>query len=486
MNELPNGYVLAPCPFCGGEVQFRKALWPSDGCTDAVIHSFPLPATCGMGDFSTDTTDESVIAAWNRRAPSPSSAVDAPAGQPHPSADGIERVLSELIDKIAPGLDSGDIVADARTASIALDRPNSAAQMLDKAIACAESWTRADAIKLAAGEMTAQELRTAQAVARGIAAAIRHLAAAPAVAQPEQPNTEQPLKADLTAPVPSEGAKTAPPEPPYPPRMNIYSPPGTKVIFDARGGWQGDKDAAAKRLTLNAEYIVSRADVGHSRTRVWLAGQGDAYGDHFNSCLFASTELPAPDVASCEAATGAVPSNKKAVGSPPSSPLPAVSDEQILSLYALHRPLDDGTEAIAFARALLSAPLQTDVQFDRDENDGELLIDWSPRQGRMLTLSLRDDGRLSYAFIWDDERAHGKEQMPPLSAPLQVDQGMAKDAARLLTPDEADPILDEIVGNYPCDLAEQIQLKFCEVNGICISPTGAAPGVNTDGGKHDA
>lgn len=37
----------------------------------------------------------------------------------------------------------------------------------------AESWSKPSVVKLAAGEMTAQELRTAQAVARGIAAVIR-------------------------------------------------------------------------------------------------------------------------------------------------------------------------------------------------------------------------------------------------------------------------------------------------------------------------
>jgi len=37
----------------------------------------------------------------------------------------------------------------------------------------ADAWKRADAVKLAAGEMTAGQLRTAQAVAAGIAAAIR-------------------------------------------------------------------------------------------------------------------------------------------------------------------------------------------------------------------------------------------------------------------------------------------------------------------------
>lgn len=52
------------------------------------------------------------------------------------------------------------------------------------------------------------------------------------------------------------------------------------------------------------------------------------------------------------------------------------------------------------------------VEVDRD-SDGELLIDWSPGKGRMISMTLRDDGRLSYAFTWDGESAHGTAQMPP-------------------------------------------------------------------------
>lgn len=57
---------LLPCPFCGGAVQFRKALWVSDGCTDAVIHAYE--ADCGLPDFSDGSTDESIIETWNTRA----------------------------------------------------------------------------------------------------------------------------------------------------------------------------------------------------------------------------------------------------------------------------------------------------------------------------------------------------------------------------------------------------------------------------------
>jgi len=61
----PTNSELKACPLCGGRMMFRKALWPSDGCTDAVIHA--EPTDCGMVVFDTGTTDESVIAAWNTR-----------------------------------------------------------------------------------------------------------------------------------------------------------------------------------------------------------------------------------------------------------------------------------------------------------------------------------------------------------------------------------------------------------------------------------
>lgn len=68
MNTTPLDPLLAlsPCPFCGGRVQFRKALFVSDGCTDAIIHA--EPNNCGMTDFTTYTADQSVITAWNTRA----------------------------------------------------------------------------------------------------------------------------------------------------------------------------------------------------------------------------------------------------------------------------------------------------------------------------------------------------------------------------------------------------------------------------------
>lgn len=64
---LPAAQNLLPCPFCGGEVQFRKALWPSDGDFDAIIHRDSSPH-CGVMYFSNATADGQIIDVWNRRA----------------------------------------------------------------------------------------------------------------------------------------------------------------------------------------------------------------------------------------------------------------------------------------------------------------------------------------------------------------------------------------------------------------------------------
>lgn len=63
--------LLKPCPFCGGAMQHRFALWPSEGDRDAIIHA--APTDCPIeGAFSIDTFDNGVSVAevWNRRSSS--------------------------------------------------------------------------------------------------------------------------------------------------------------------------------------------------------------------------------------------------------------------------------------------------------------------------------------------------------------------------------------------------------------------------------
>lgn len=77
MSDKMREAALAPCPFCNGGMQFRKALWPSDGNCDAVIHAGPNE--CGLVEFADGSIDESVIGKWNARfRPVTAGAADAP------------------------------------------------------------------------------------------------------------------------------------------------------------------------------------------------------------------------------------------------------------------------------------------------------------------------------------------------------------------------------------------------------------------------
>lgn len=54
-----------PCPFCGGEVMLRAALWPSEGDRDDIIHA--APTNCPLATFADDTFDGSIVDRWNTR-----------------------------------------------------------------------------------------------------------------------------------------------------------------------------------------------------------------------------------------------------------------------------------------------------------------------------------------------------------------------------------------------------------------------------------
>ena len=92
---------LLPCPFCGGEMQHRYALWPTEGDRDAIIHNVPGGTSCPIeGAFSIDTFDNgvSVAEAWNRRAsPSPAGGVQgALLDQIEEALTGVNHALMEL------------------------------------------------------------------------------------------------------------------------------------------------------------------------------------------------------------------------------------------------------------------------------------------------------------------------------------------------------------------------------------------------------
>ena len=60
MGDEPS---LLPCPFCGGAVRRRDALWPAEGDSDAVIHA--EPTDCPLQVFSDGTWGGSVYGRWN-------------------------------------------------------------------------------------------------------------------------------------------------------------------------------------------------------------------------------------------------------------------------------------------------------------------------------------------------------------------------------------------------------------------------------------
>lgn len=103
------------------------------GCAPVVQDGWrlvPLPPTDIMvaATFSDRTSERSKVQFWEHHRAMLSNAIVAAPQPINAQRDAIlyERALSELIDKIVPGLDSGDILVDASVASVALDQPTSA------------------------------------------------------------------------------------------------------------------------------------------------------------------------------------------------------------------------------------------------------------------------------------------------------------------------------------------------------------------------
>lgn len=65
--------------------------------------------------------------------------------------------------------------------------------------------------------------------------------------------------------------------------MDIHSPQGTKVVFTANGGMDGEIKYAKEQLVLGEIYTVRRTEVHSWSTDVYL----EEFPDNcFNSCLF--------------------------------------------------------------------------------------------------------------------------------------------------------------------------------------------------------
>lgn len=69
------------------------------------------------------------------------------------------------------------------------------------------------------------------------------------------------------------------------PRMDIYSRPGTMVVFDAGGGYPYEQERAKKVLEVGKTYAVARVEVQSARSSVMLVG----IEGRFNTVMFAAT-----------------------------------------------------------------------------------------------------------------------------------------------------------------------------------------------------
>lgn len=162
---------LLPCPFCGGRATYVDGQNTLDG----------EPFVCCDNDCRAEieVEGEDCIAAWNTRAATAPAGDVVPASLP--SAEEIARALYNAEYDLAllslaqaPDRPDDDGYAAAHPAAFTPDEAAIRAAH-ERAALCADSWSKTQQLLMHAGELTAQELRTAVAVAKGIAAAIRAL-----------------------------------------------------------------------------------------------------------------------------------------------------------------------------------------------------------------------------------------------------------------------------------------------------------------------
>jgi hypothetical protein len=85
------------------------------------------------------------------------------------------KAFSEAGDEIAENMRSIIATLCAENEALRAQIASIRDETLEEAAKRGDAWDSPSALRLMAGEMTAQEMRTARAVARGIAAAIRAL-----------------------------------------------------------------------------------------------------------------------------------------------------------------------------------------------------------------------------------------------------------------------------------------------------------------------
>lgn len=267
----------------------------------------------------------------------------------------------------------------------------------------------------------------------------------PAAQEPPQPNAQM---HHLTSPVPSEGAKTA-----------LVSLRG--FARDVLRGFPEDlgcdgfdlQEYATKHGLLSLKNPRPTAPCGE---QCQCAEYYDADSMAVGVDCYEMTPLLLG--AACEAVSDAVPSNEKAVGSPPA----AISDEQIA------RAFHEAYERLAPEYGYTTRPETR--EFKADSANGYLMV--------AVVQSVR----------------------ALLSAPLQVDQGMAKDAARYrwlrlrVYKDGSDLCCQGPFGSYDKFGGGFLPDSLDVAIDSCISTSGAAPGVRelpkasdetrNEGGQH--
>lgn len=141
----------------------------------------------------------------------------------------------------------------------------------------ADAWDSPSALRLAAGEMTAQEMRTARAVARGIAAAIRdypHLPSGAAACAADSPagstsspipsGTNQPEPATQSTEQPTSAAEVTTPD------ANTHGQTGAADISGLAASVPASRKAVAKTVGQSGQIAavelpvdtLPRADAG--------------------------------------------------------------------------------------------------------------------------------------------------------------------------------------------------------------------------------
>lgn len=73
--------------------------------------------------------------------------------------------------------------------------------------------------------------------------------------------------------------------------MDIYSSPGTKIIYTGQGGYDSDRENANSYLEIGKEYTVKSVDVGGFMSHVELE---EVVGHTFNTVMFEEKEQKIP------------------------------------------------------------------------------------------------------------------------------------------------------------------------------------------------